>query len=163
MRDRGFLVLTVPPRLAERAALLERFDVATLSLERLLIDAMQRVAEREGADWNVVLAADATPRASDDWALLVDLVRLHALPELEARLASSAGTVLLTRPGLLARYDTLAFLERLRERTGHDFGAWVLVPTDDPSARPSLDRRVLPVMGPGDWMPVPEGWVESVG
>jgi len=165
-RDRGFLVLTVTPRLAERAASalahnLERHGLRRLSLERLLIEAMLRVAEREGADWDVILAADAAPRSSDDWALLVDLVRHHALPEVETTLESSAGTVLLTHPGLLARYDALAFLERLRERCGRGLGAWVLVPTGDPTARPVLDGRALPVLGPNDWVAVPEAWVES--
>ncbi len=162
-RERSFLVLTVPPRLTERAAeaLTERFDVAVRSVEGLLIEAMQRVAAQEDVVWDVVLEADASPRDSDDWGLLLDLVHDYALPEVESALGSTAGTVLLTHPGLLARYDALACLERLRERSGCAFGAWVLVPTGDPTARPSLDGHALPVVGPGDWAPIPESWVEG--
>ncbi len=154
-----FLVLPVAPRRAERVArqLGERFEVTSLSLDQLLIEAMRAEAKTAGAEWDVVLEADAAARDSEDWEILVKLVRDRALPRVERTLAEHRGTALVTHPGLLARYGCLSFLERLRVRSGPDLGFWILVPTGDTQGRPRIDGQALPLV-PGEWLTVPRGW-----
>ena len=154
-----FLVLSVAPRRAERVArqLGERFEITSLSLDRLLIDAMRAEASTAGAEWDVVLQADAADRSSQDWEILLELVRDQALPRVEQSLAQFRGTALITHPGLLARYGCLSFLERLRARSGPDSGFWFLVPTGDTQGRPRLDGQSLPLL-PNEWLTVPRAW-----
>ena len=126
---------------------------------------MHRVAEKAKVDWKVALLADAQP-GSRDWTNLLRLVEL-ALPEVEAELLATPGTVLLTDPGLLARYDQIAMLERLRERLkkpeeGRALHAlWTLVPSNDQSSGPKLQGKAIPVLSPAEWAWTPESWVRG--
>ena len=115
-----FLILTVSPRdfrLAERALTAE-LDIEPRSLERALLDAMKLEAERAGADWNVVLRADADGPGGGGWQRLIALVR-RAMPAVEDALSGGEQTLLLLYPGLLARYGQLDLLQRLGQRIGH--------------------------------------------
>ncbi|MGH9335795.1 MAG: hypothetical protein ACRD21_18840, partial [Vicinamibacteria bacterium] len=78
-----------------------------------------------------------------------------------AELASAARTVLLTNPGLLARYDQLAFLDELRDQTGRPGGPpglWVLVPADGQEEKPVIDGKPVPVYSRAQWKRIPEAW-----
>src|SRR5690606_24024005 len=55
-------------------------------------------------DWSVVLKADAAERTSRDWSNLQRLVA-KALPAMAEEIRQLQRPVLLTEPGLLARYD----------------------------------------------------------
>ena len=168
-RDGAWLVLAVTPALAERAEHELQRRVPSLdarSLEDLLLRAMKDEAARAGADWNVVLGADAAAPTSADGRTLRQLVDL-VLPRVERELAVSSKTLLLTRPGLLARYDRLALLQRLRDRVGRRpppgeeplFGAWLLVPCSEQAAAPQIDGKPVPVVTPSEWARIPEAWV----
>jgi hypothetical protein len=63
-----------------------------------------RFCRNRRADWDVVLRADATPPESQDWRHLQQLLR-QALPAVEEKLRT--GPLLLTYPGLLARYGAM--------------------------------------------------------
>ena len=80
-----------------------------------------------------MLRADAAPQPSADWNRLLQLVN-RTLPKVETQLATSPKTLLLVNPGLLARYQQMDILVRLRDRIGRTgsplFGLWVLVPTN---------------------------------
>ena len=83
---RGFLALSVSPR---HLPCIERRLAAALaltpfSLEAGLIRHMRAVADALGADWNVVVAADAAPAGSADRRRLDQLVR-RAVPDWRAR------------------------------------------------------------------------------
>ncbi len=164
----AWLVLRTLPQLAQRAAecLTERFALTHLSGDRLLLDALRETAEAARVDWDVVLAADAAAPESRDGRNLRRLVE-RALPAVEQRLLAGAGTVLLTEPGLLGRYDRLDLLEGLRERLARPepqrtlAGLWTLVPSDEQSEAPRLHGRAIPVLGPGDQTWLPESWVNG--
>ncbi|WP_058553873.1 BREX system serine/threonine kinase PglW [Thiohalocapsa sp. ML1] len=164
-----FLALTVSPArcLAAERTLAARFALDVLSLDRLLIRHMQAFAADKQVDWRMVLAADAVPAAeraeSRDWANLQRVVRA-ALPGVSAALAAAPRHVLLTNPGLLARYDQLALLGALCEQTGRPGGPpglWVLIPTDGQSTKPMLDGRPVPVFTTAQWARLPDLWLAA--
>ena len=91
----SFLALKVRPKLMLRAEreLAARFPVSRQSVEKLLIEAMKEEAARVGADWDVVMRADASPRESIEWKNLLMLVR-RAI----SKLSSSCSRRRLTAP-----------------------------------------------------------------
>ena len=116
----AFLALTVSPRRLHDAecALASAFPIDARSIDELLIRHMKAAAVEAGADWQVVLRADRGPRGSSDWANLMRLVGHRALPRVQAELANASRPLLLTNPGLLARYDQMSFLDELRDSAG---------------------------------------------
>jgi serine/threonine protein kinase len=167
--DGTFLALTVVPKgldAAERE-LTRRFGVKTLNVDEILIRLMRRQAEAAKADWDTVRRADVAKRDSQDWRNLMILVG-RVIPSLEEELVATQGTVLLVYPGLLARYDRLDVLERLRDRitspvgTGTPLrGLWVLIPSDDQNALPTLDLKPVPVISSNQWARIPEAWLTN--
>jgi serine/threonine protein kinase len=158
----AFLALTVSPKALARVEkrLQETYPVEPRSLDALLLHHMHDVVEEKKADWSVVVRADAASKDGGDWANLLRVVRL-ALPRVRAELASAARTVLLTNPGLLARYDQLSFLDELRDQTGRPGGPpglWVLVPADGQEEKPVIDGKPVPVYSRGQWKRIPEAW-----
>jgi hypothetical protein len=167
--DGTFLTLTVPPKglSAAELELTRRFRVVVRNVDEILIRLMRQQAEALKAEWNVVVRADAAPRDSQDWRNLMILVS-RVIPSLEQELLSTEGTALLMYPGLLARYGHLDVLERLRDRilsptgTGGPLkGLWVLVPSDEQNALPTLDRRPIPVITSNQWARIPEAWLAN--
>jgi hypothetical protein len=162
----AFLALTVRPkelRLADRV-LSEHFPVERHSVEDLLLREMRAAAATAGVDWNLVLSADAAPPESKDWTNLCRLVG-RALPKVEEQLCATKRTLLLTYPGLLARYDRLDLLEHLRDVVGQRDGlpgVWVLIPSDDQQAMPVIDGKPVPVITPGQWARIPDPWLRNV-
>ena len=164
-----FLALLVSP---SRAALAERvlaaeFPLEVLSLDRLLIRHMKAFGQEKRIDWRIVLRADAVQAAergaSRDWANLQRLVG-SVMPRVQAELAASSRHVLLTNPGLLARYDRLGFLNDLREaagRPGGPPGLWVLIPADAQQQRPMLDGQPVPVFTSAQWARIPDLWLAA--
>jgi hypothetical protein len=70
--------------------------------------------------------------------------------------------MLVVYPGLLARYDRMDLLERLRDRVGRGdgiAGLWLLVPGDDQAL---LDGKAIPILSPGQRARIPESWLENV-
>ena len=71
---------------------------------------------------------------------------------------------MLVYPGLLARYDQVGLLERLRDRVGRREtcpGLWVLVACDEQSELPLIDGREVPLLTPGQRARVPLAWLEN--
>jgi hypothetical protein len=150
VHERRFLLLTVAPRhlLRAEAEIVRRFPVTRLSLEALLLQEMRTVAAAAGARWDVVLQADAAPPESRDWRNLQILVR-RAMPAVEQTLFAAERPVLLVYPGLLARYDQISLLEKLRDactQQRHAPGFLVLVPSDEQRSMPVLDGKPVPVI-----------------
>jgi hypothetical protein len=116
IEEKRFLVLSVAPKYLLRAEreLLRRFPLQRVSLETLLIEQMRTLAQQAGASWEVVLRADNAERESKDWRNLITLVR-RAVPAVEDALLRSDKVTLLVYPGLLARYEQLDLLDRLRD------------------------------------------------
>lgn len=68
---------------------------------------------------------------------------------------------LLTRPGLLARYDLMEMLVDFSQASGSAGGPpsfWVLVPQPD-AGRPQVDLVVLPVIAASNWARLTDPWL----
>jgi serine/threonine protein kinase len=161
----SFLALGVDPKLlpsAERR-LTRKYEVASESLEALLIREMKHAAMKIGADWNVVRKADAAGPEGAEWQKLLTLVG-RAVPEVERRLAQADRAMLLSYPGLLARYNQLGVLQRLQQSAGRPGGppaVLVLIAADGQHQLPIIDGQALPVISGSQWLPVPGAWVQK--
>ncbi|MBK6942988.1 MAG: BREX system serine/threonine kinase PglW [Planctomycetes bacterium] len=170
-KDGVFLVLAITPSHAldaERELLRRGFALERRSVDVLLLDAMRRHATANEVPWSVVLNADRARPDSVDGKNLRRLVRM-AIADVEQQLATSTRTILLTQPGLLARFDCIDVLERLRDRVGARvanggptlFGVWVLVPCDDQREPPVLNGVAVPVITRAQWARIPISWVKN--
>lgn len=163
-REGAFLALFVDETSlpAAEAALARRFPVEGVSLEAVWLDAMHRLADENRVEWERVLLSDAEPPSHPDAKILHTFVS-QALKPVEARLSTSDRTVLLTRPGLLARYGQMSLLERLRDRVTRRpapgesglHGLWFLVPSSG-----TIDGAPVTVL-PGQSVRIPEAWLHA--
>ena len=117
------------------------------------------MAERAKVNWELVLKTDAIPYQGD-WDKLMLLVG-RAMPLVEERLMQTEKTLLMIYAGLLARYDQMGVLERLREavgRRGGIPGLWVLLAGDQQA---TLEGKAVPVLSPGQRVRVPDSWLRQ--
>lgn len=166
----GFLVATVKPSLlAETArAVAEELDAPLVDLNAELVRALRQVAADKGADWAALEGADAAPPTAQAHAVLRGAVRL-ALPAVHERLDRAGRIVVATGVGLLARYEAVSLLETWRETlTRSDVprpdglqGLVVVVPGDDPEARPTVDGTPVPVITAGEYTHIPSIWTTN--
>ena len=163
VKTRGFLALSVSPR---HLSCIERrlataLALTPFSLEAGLIRHMRAVAAELGADWNVVVAADAAPAGSADRRRLDQLVR-RAVPGLEREIANARRPLLLTRPGLLARYrqlDALADVQESCQRGEAPAARLLCIAADETVNMPVIDGRALPVVFAAAWMRPSRTWL----
>ena len=83
------------------------------------------------------------------------------MPAVESQLSNAQSTMLVVYAGLLARYDQMALLERLRDRVGRRGGipgVWLLVPGDQQA---TMDGKAIPLIGPGQRTRIPESWLQN--
>jgi serine/threonine protein kinase len=164
--DGGWLVLTVrPSRLARAQRCLSAQDVVTVDVEREFLAGLRDFCRERRVTWEVVLAADAADRASQDWARLLTVVQAGALPRVRTTIRSVGPRVLLTNAGVLARYDpSLSVLDELRDEVSQATAdspvrtVWLLVPWADTEKPPRLDGAAVPVLG-AQWVSLPEEWI----
>jgi hypothetical protein len=162
IKEGSFLALMVHPKYYERAAseLCNRFPVELVDFESLFIDALRDVTTKAGAKWEAIVNADAIP-GSEPWKKFMVLVN-RAMPIVEQRLNAATETMLLTFPGLLARYDQMPLLERLREKVGRRDGipgVWLLIPGDQQDL---LDGKAIPIISAGQRVRIPESWLRNM-
>ncbi|WP_165982469.1 BREX system serine/threonine kinase PglW [Dankookia rubra] len=163
-RTGAFLALTVEPRRTHdaEAELLRRFPREVVSLERLMLRAMRSEAEARRVLWPKALAADAAARDSADFKNLLRLAA-RAAPRVRDAVLALRTPALLTRPGLLARYDLMEMLVELSQASGSAGGPpslWVLVSQPDPR-RPQVDGVVLPVIARSNWARLTDPWLNN--
>ena len=169
VEQQHFLALVVAPGhavLAERI-LAARFPLEVRSLDGLLIRHMKAFAGEKRIDWRMVLKADSVPAversASRDWGNLQRVVR-SVLPMVKTELAEARRHVLLTNPGLLARYGAMSLLGELMQDTGRAGGPpglWVLIPSDEQQQKPTLDGQPVPVFTSAQWARIPDLWLAA--
>jgi hypothetical protein len=166
----GYLVITVSPDRYQRAsAQLAALGAAPVSLDERMVNALRHHAEERRIDWDrALVAADAAGPAGTSWPRLLTVVH-DALKSLRAELLRGPDHVLLTNPGLLARYDALGLLDDLRERTTRQpepdqtlRTLWVLAPADDPAALPSLQGKAIPVTTSAERLVLPSAWLGNL-
>jgi serine/threonine protein kinase len=160
----AFLALTVEPRRSQgaEAELLRRFPRAVVSLERLMLQAMRAEAEARRVPWPKVLAADAMARNSRDFQNLLRHAS-RAAPRVRDRVLGLREPALLTRPGLLARYQLMDMLSAIAQASGTRDGPpslWLLLPQPDPGL-PRVNGTVLPVISSTNWARLSEAWIAN--
>jgi hypothetical protein len=160
VREGRFLALVTPPqRLKETAmALQQRYPLAPLSLEHVVLEALRAEAAAIKAQWPVVLAADAEAPGSRDRTNLANLVS-RAKPRMVAALAAITGPTLLLNAGLLARYGLMELFAPLQDHARRGPAIVLLIPGNDQSTLPTIDGTQLPVVQASDWARVPSDWV----
>jgi len=161
-RTGTFLALTVEPRRTAdaEAELLHRFPRHVVSLERLMLRAMRAEATARRVLWPKAIAADAADRGSADFKNLLRLAS-RAAPRVREEVLALRSPALLTRPGLLARYDLVPMLEELAQTSGTANGPpslWLLLPQED-GGRPRIDHVVLGVISGANWAHLTEPWL----
>lgn len=162
--DPAFIAMTVDHRgyFLARDELCRRFPVEAIDVEATFVRALRAEAEKAKVKWERLLAADTVP-GSDDWNKMMVLVR-RAAPKVEAAVSAASKTVLMLFPGLLARYDQMDLLTRVREKIGRAGGIpglWMLIPADAQSPLPVIDGKPVPVIGPAEWARIPETWISN--
>ncbi|NUB25304.1 BREX system serine/threonine kinase PglW [Azospirillum brasilense] len=162
LRTGGFLALTVDPRryLDAERALLDRFPLQRVSVDRLLLDAMRIEAVTRKVDWSLVLRADAADPQSRDWTNLQRLIGF-AVPKVEQTLRTSTKPLLLVDCGLFARYDLMDRLQTLRDASGTAGGLpglWLLLPLPD-GGLPTIAGKAVPVISSSQWARIPTTWI----
>jgi hypothetical protein len=91
------------------------------------------------------------------------LVR-RAIPAVEQALFASQKPVLLIHPGLLARYDQIDLLAKLRQACEWGDGApgfIVLVPSDGQTPMPVIDGVPVPVVYAFEWARLTDTWLAN--
>lgn len=146
-----------------RMELESRFPVEVYDLDASFLRLMRLQADGAGADWNIVLRADASPPGSADWKNLQMLVE-RCLPDISSGIRSPVRTKLVVHPGLLARYDRMEILGDLASdvgRTDGIYGLWVLIPANDQAARPILNNRAIPLSNPAQHVRLNRAWLAN--
>lgn len=163
----SLLVLVTDRRELERVGeKLARFPVTVVDVEAWLLAEIDRISASGRPSWDVVLRADTAGPGSDTWNNLRKLVE-RALDSLTQQLAATDGTVLLTRLGLLRRFDDrLTRVGRWRDLV-HDAdrplkAVWLLVATPRQENAPMLDGAAVPVITGNEWKRIPSEWISSV-
>lgn len=163
--DRGiFLAITVEPRRARKseAELLRRFPRAAVSLERLMLRAMRAEAEARRVQWPTALAADAASRDSANFKNLLRLAS-RAAPRVKHEVLGMREPTLLTRPGLIARYDLMEMFSAFAQASGAAGGPpsmWLLIPQAE-QGPPQIDGAVLPVISGANWTRLTDPWLAN--
>lgn len=148
--------------------LVAAFGLDLVDVDAALLAAMHTYAADRNIRWaDAVIPADTAGPEGQRWGNLLR-VAAAAAEQLEADVLARPA-VLLTRPGLLARYGLLdGLVDRLRDRTTVRSApgqllrtVWLLVAADDPTAKPTVDGVVVPVQAPTQWMALPEPWLRN--
>lgn len=163
----GLLVLVTENKHVDRAAedIERRLPVTVVDVDDWLIAEIERLTADGRPPWRLVVDADAAGPGSVPWQNLRRLVD-RALDGFTQRLAATSNTVLLTRCGLLARYDRLDLIATWREVL-HGSGTplqalWMLVATSGASDVPLLDGKAVPVLTRNEWTRIPAEWLMNV-
>lgn len=160
--QRALRVLAVNPAYASDAAraLEQRLELKARPLDTLLIAAMNAVMTEKKIRPDVVHAADREGRSGPGWPRLRTLMEL-AEARVIAELLADPSPLLLTRPGLLARYDLSKLLTALLERSQEDDAQaiFLMVPARDRGGIPRInDQLTIPGLLPTHVLRIPRAF-----
>ncbi len=167
LRDGRFLALGVRPRDMEKAKikLCSSYGLVSFSFDELLLKHLhQRCASMKNPpNWQVVLKADVADPNSKDWVNLQRLVH-QVLPAIADEIKQSDKPVLLTEPGLIARYDLIhTWLNELRQHlvnAGHVHALVLLIAGDAQQHAPVIDGATVPLeAGNSTYIRLPKAWL----
>lgn len=161
VKDGAFLALVVAKKhyQLEISELGRRYDLDVIHLEGVFIDALRDVAIIAKVDRDLVFRTNTTA-GEGDWNKLLMLVG-RAMPAVKARLTQSDRTIPMIYTELLARYDQMPLLQRLRDRVGVPGDIpdlWLLIPGDTAAV---IDEKAIPVISVTQRVCSPEGWLAN--
>jgi serine/threonine protein kinase len=161
IKDGSFYTLLVAPKYYDRACqeLTGRFPVELVDFEGLFIDALRDAAANAKVKWDLVVQTDAKPNEGD-WNKLQLLVG-RAVASVEETITKVEKPVLLIYASLLARYERMDLLERLRDKVGRRGGIpslWILIPGE---YQAMMDGKAVPILSPGQRARVPVSWIDN--
>ena len=175
IKEGSFLALIVNPKCYQRAVyeLQNRFSIEVVDIEGLIVDTLRDAASKANAKWEALVNADAKP-GSEPWKKFMVLVN-RAMPIVEKSLVTGHSSfandqgqvtsykrsVLLIYPGLLARYEQLGLLEKIRDEIGRSNGlhsCWILIPGD---SQAFIDGKPVPIISPGQKTKIPDQWIRN--
>jgi serine/threonine protein kinase len=162
-----FLALSVRPRhwrLAQQR-LAQAHGLNIISFDQRLFHHLHRICDAMAKPprWELVLQADAAPPASVDRGRLHSLIQ-RALPAITEEIKKSHHPLLLTDPGLIARYGLVdTWLAHLRNHLAEnpDAQALLLLTASDTSA-PAIDDVTIPSgAGSREFIAIPAAWLRG--
>lgn len=165
-----FLALSVKPSLVEKAKdkLLASQPFKQVSFDELLLRHLHTLCQSMATppDWQVVLNADKAERNSRDWQNLQRLVQ-RVLPSMADEIKAIKQPVLLTDPGLIARYNLVnTWLSDLRQHLVNAddvYGLVVLIANDTQSDGAVIDGVSVPKgAGSKEFARIPSIWFEII-
>ncbi|NYF54063.1 BREX system serine/threonine kinase PglW [Tunturiibacter gelidoferens] len=163
----SYLVLATGPKLKylelAKQNIERHFPMTVLNCEQEFLAALKREAESKGIRWDVVLRADASKPEGDgttsrDWDKLRTLAA-NAAVRVAGTIQSRSKSMLLTYPGLLARYGQLSILDDLADSLG-DHSLWLLAGSEHQAASPMIDGEAIPAR-PTQWAWIPLKWLDN--
>ena len=175
IKEGSFLALIVNPKCYQRAVseLQTRFPVEVIDVEGLVVETLRDVASKANAKWEALVNADAKP-GSEPWKKFMVLVN-RAMEVIsrqllvvskdaenrELKTENRKRRILLIYPGLLARYEQLGLLEKIRDEIGRSQGlhsCWILIPGDNQAF---IDGKPIPIISPGQKTKIPDQWIRN--
>lgn len=166
----SFRVVEVSSPYADAAAeeLGRRLKVQPRSLERELLEGALQLAEEFGVELEVVYAADREGPSGPHWSNLRKLI-VESAERLGQSLREEKGKrLVLTHPGMLARYHLEGFLRGLWESSQRDDGpaVFLVVPAHSDAGPASIhgvtESLVIPTTSAAQRMQVPETWLANL-
>ena len=163
-----FLALSVKPSLVEQAKnkLLSSQSLKQVSFDELLLRHLHTLCQSMASppDWQIVLNADKAERNSRDWQKLQRLVQ-RVLPAMADEIKAIKQPVLLTEPGLIARYNLVnTWLSDLRQHlmNGDDvYGLVMLIACETQTDGAAIDGIAVPKgAGSKEYARIPSVWFE---
>ena len=169
----GFAAFMVQARAASatQRTLTQRFaDLTPLSLDRLWIDHVTRVAQQRRVPWAPIFKADQGPLKPVGHPNFTRLLAEAHRAIIDDLCQRAGQRLLLIHPGLLARYAHLGaidVLEALRARVGASpdapHAAWLLIPSDEQRLRPTIDGVTVPIVdASSELLRAPRAWAARV-
>lgn len=156
VQERGALVLTSSWSTYDRAAatLASRFGAEVVDLAAIAVEVLHSTAAELGADWDVVVRADAPSAGSGDQKNLHELAK-RAFSATWVRLESDSRPLLFTNPAVLAHLGLVDLIARTIDLSTARAGArWFLLPHVSAKPVPDLDGSPMP-FGAGRWIELP--------
>jgi hypothetical protein len=127
-----------------------------------MLRAMRAEAAARRVQWPKAVAADAASRDSADFKNLLRLAS-RAAPRVKDEVLGLRVPVLLTRPGLIARYDLMEMLVAFSQVSGAAGGPpsiWLLI-AQAGQGLPQIDGVTLPVVSAANWVRLTEAWLRN--
>ena len=159
----GFVALSIPPKyLLDVERYLETtFALRPFSIEAALIDHMKSIANALGVNWKAALDADSSAPGSTHRRRLQQLVQ-RAISRLRGEIVEARAPLLLTRPGLLARYHQLDLLAEVQDacQRGNAPAARILcIAAESTDNAPVIDGQTLTVTFAAAWSRPVAAWL----